>query len=411
MRRRHRDSTSESDFDSESESQRGSRARNSQAANVSAHAGRGHQGLLQLLVAGVRNVLSSPFTVVGIIAGAAVAGPALSWLWGASSATNNLSAGNLPNLGGSPPPPTFDPVQNNGPIVQEPEGPPIPTLEEILASAGYTLAEQAALSGGEAQGTQTSEPSTPCLPRCPDEMVFVAPELGQNGGLPPPSRTRRMLNNGEANNFCSGPPPRVTVRPIRMDRPLFQCRDTETGVPTTSCSLSSSAYSCPAGQELEQCAGAHRGWSEAAASACVRANGLEKDITVVLEGTDRPQEHGAVASSEEQGFDSELSQFCRNDGLEIYSEEQPFMGASEYARDRIQFGSRPEDILGRRSRAQYHAQREAGQRRQDAANNNQEEARTSAKQPHQNGAQSASSSNDQSQEDTPPHKQDTDKAE
>ncbi|MGL5407367.1 MAG: hypothetical protein ACRDAP_01305, partial [Shewanella sp.] len=225
MRRRHRDSTSESDSDSESESQRGSRARNSQAANASAHAGRGHHGLLQLLVVGVRNILRDPLTVAGIIVGAVAAGPMLSWLWGASSAVNNLSVGNLlPNLGGLPPPPVLDPAQNNGPIVQGPEGPSIPTLEEILVNAGYPLGEQAALSGSEPQGEQASLPPTP--PPCSDEIVFIAPELGQNGGLPPPSLTRRMLNNGEANNFCSGPPPRVTVRPIRMDRPLFQCRDT-----------------------------------------------------------------------------------------------------------------------------------------------------------------------------------------
>ncbi|MGL5410076.1 MAG: hypothetical protein ACRDAP_15405, partial [Shewanella sp.] len=366
---------------------------------------------LERMVAGVRNVLESPLTVAGIIAGAAVAVPVLSWLFGGSSSSNSLTSGNLPDFGG-PPPPTLDPTQNNGPILLGPNGPPIPTLEEILANAGYPAQEQAALLNGDGQGEQ-AEPPAP-LPPCPEEVGFVVAESSSSAGTSPspPSQTRAMLNNGDTGNFCSGPVPRVFLLPAAVGQRRFLCRDTETQRQTTSCSINDPAHPCPPGEELEQCTGLRMlNWAQEAAGGCMRACALEKDIVIVLEDTHYPQNAGAAASPQEaELFDAEIQHFC-HEGTEIYSEDTPFVGASDYAQERIQFRSGPEDILGRRHRARYREQREAHPRTQQAEDTAQEEAQTAAQPPNGNEAESNPSSNSPSQEKTQSGKADSDKAE
>ncbi|MGL5410075.1 MAG: hypothetical protein ACRDAP_15400, partial [Shewanella sp.] len=143
----------------------------------------------------MRNVLSSPLTVAAAIVGTVAAGYTLSWLFGGSSSSDSLTSGNLPDIGGPPPPPPLDPTQNNEPILLGPNGPQIPTLEEILANAGYLPEEQAALLNGDGQGEQ-AEPPAP-LPPCPEEVGFVLAESSSSTGTspPPPSQTRAMLNN------------------------------------------------------------------------------------------------------------------------------------------------------------------------------------------------------------------------
>ncbi|MGL5334640.1 MAG: hypothetical protein ACRC9R_00580 [Enterovibrio sp.] len=381
VRRRRRDSGSDSDV----EAQNGGRARHNQAVNRARRAVRGNVAMLQWAVRGVRNVLNSPLTTVSLVVGAIAASYTLSWLFGASGAiNNNLSGGNLPNLGGAPPPPPLHPNQHNGPMLQgNPPPPPIPTLEEILANAGYPPEEQA--------DRQASEPPNP-LPPCPEQIIFITPELGASGGLPPPSQTREKLNNGEAANLCSGPPPRVTVRPIRAGQPRFQCRDTATGMPSTPCTSPDPAQTCPSGEQVEQCAGANAGsWGEATGWTCVNANGLGKDVSIVLENTHGIRETSAPATSSESAeFDNPIGHFCR-ENTEIYSEEPPFEGASGYARDRVQFDATPEDILRQRRRDAYRAQRAAEERaRQTAGQEAQGANAEEAGGPDQDNAQSSS---------------------
>ncbi|MGL5336357.1 MAG: hypothetical protein ACRC9R_09505 [Enterovibrio sp.] len=411
-RRRRRDSAS--DTNSDPDTRNGGRARNNQAANAARRRDGDNNSLLQQVVLGVRNIMGSPLTVAGMIVGAVVTSQALSWLLSASSLNNSLS-GALPDLGGAPPPPPLGPSQENGQAPPPPSGPPIPTLEEILARAGYPPEEQARLQASEqpsAEGEQGATASQEGLPPCPDEVVFITCEYGANGEPPPPSQTREQLTSGEAQNLCSGPQPRVSVRPIPAGRPRFQCRDTATGTPSTPCSSQQPPQPCPPGEQVEQCAGASIGnWGEGAGSACMRANAFGRETTVVLENTHTPQEMGTPpTNSESDRFDQHVDYFCR-ENTEIYSEDPAFDGASAFARDRVQFGSRPEDILRRRNRAEYRAQRaEEARARQNAEqsshsanaeatdNASQEDAQTSAQPPNDDGAQGATSSNEQSQD-------------
>ncbi|MGL5336862.1 MAG: hypothetical protein ACRC9R_12120, partial [Enterovibrio sp.] len=370
-----------SNSDSDSDAQNGNRTRRRRHVTVTIDPTDNHiittnNGLQQRVVTSVRNLISHPVTVaVGVAAASAFTSQLILWLFGGASSTvnNSLSIG-LPNLGGEPPPPPLNPTQNNGPIPQDGPHPHIPTLEEILANAGYPPEEQLTQQGSEpleppstegAQGAE--EPQSEQLPPCPEEAIFIGPMLGA-ARLNQPSQTRQRLTNGEVSDLCSGPAPRVAVQPVAANRPRFQCWDTTTGAATTSCTVTNPAQECPPNQQLEQCAGLRlSGWAEEIGTACVRARELNIDAVIVLEDTPLPQESGAAATTRESDlFDAEIHHHC-NDGNGIYSEEPPFEGASGYARDRVQFDATPEDILRHRRRDAYRAQRAAEERARQTA--------------------------------------------
>ncbi|MGL5337042.1 MAG: hypothetical protein ACRC9R_13070, partial [Enterovibrio sp.] len=305
--------------------------------------------------------------MAGIIAGAITASYTVAWLLGALSSSgttnNNLSGGNLPNLGGAPLPPPLNPTQNNGAIPPEGTPPPIPTLEEILANAGYPPEEQAGQQASEpleqpssegAQGATAPQPDD--RPPCPDEMVFVFPMVGNQDR---PSQTRQALNDGEATKHCSGQPPKISFKAVYVGLSRHQCRDTATQRPTTSCTIPDPAYQCPAGERLEPCSDVRQNaWAEAAGGACLRAQEFGQDTQIILEGTHTLQERGEGATPEEaQAFEADLRQFC-GDGTEIYSEDTPFDGATPWTEERVRFGSTPEDVFRRRQRAEYWARQE-----------------------------------------------------
>ncbi|MGL5335950.1 MAG: hypothetical protein ACRC9R_07365 [Enterovibrio sp.] len=422
VRRRRRDSASDSD----PEAQNDGRARNNQAANGARRAINQNVSILQMAVRGVRNILSSPITVASIVVSAIAASYTISWLFSASGATsNNLSGGDLPNFGGSPPPPPLNPTQNNGPMPQGGAPPSIPTLEEILANAGYTPEEQAEQPANEPlEQSATQEPQGAAapqsdqLPPCPDEIAFIFPMTGNQDK---PSETRKAINNGEVSKHCSGPPPRIVFQPLApTGRPRFQCRDPATQTPTTSCNIADSAHACPAGEQLEQCAGPRQGdWANRAAETCIRGEAMQKETLIVLEETHHPQDSGVAATASEAArFDADINRHC-HENSEIYTEDAPFTGASDNTRDRVQFNSKPEDVFRRRRRAEYRAQQ--AQARQTAeqgaqgasagsANDNaQERAQTSAQPTNRGGAQSTASANDEPQEGAESHNPDGDK--
>ncbi|MGL6176535.1 MAG: hypothetical protein ACRC1U_06030 [Vibrionaceae bacterium] len=289
--------------------------------------------------------MSSPLTLVGIIIGGAAVTFGLSWLFDSNRATNTaLSGGNGPNIGGAPPPPPLNPTQAHEAIPQAPtENAPVPTLEEILVNAGYSQEEQAA------------QTATPELPRCPPDVAFIVPDTPAVA-----SETRTMLNNGATGGLCDGPPPKITFRLVNNDSPRYLCRDRATQIATTGCTISEPEHQCPQEQELTQCRGLQQSdWASEAAWTCVRARALGTNPVIVLEHPDPLHERGLETTESDQAlFEDEIRSYCADD-TEIYSESPPFAGASPFVRDRVQFGARPADILRRRTREEYMAQRAA----------------------------------------------------
>ncbi|MGL6177531.1 MAG: hypothetical protein ACRC1U_11115 [Vibrionaceae bacterium] len=291
--------------------------------------------------------MNSPLTLVGIILGGTAVTLGLSWLLDSNRTANTaLSGGNGPNLGGAPPPPPLNPTQAPEAIPQAPtDSAPVPTIEEILENAGYSQEEQAA------------QAAAPELPPCPPEVLFVLPQNSRD-----PSATRAILNNGATGGLCDGPPPRAIVQPISRRSPRYLCRDQETQRVATGCTIHEADHQCPPEQQLEQCSGLQQSESARAAGwACVRARALDANPVIVLEHPAPPHERGLeTTESDRELFEYELLNYC-DDDIEIYSESAPFTGASPSVRDRVQFGATPEEILRRRTRAEYMAQRAAQQ--------------------------------------------------
>ncbi|MGL4735369.1 MAG: hypothetical protein ACRCWB_09875 [Enterovibrio sp.] len=388
---------------------------------------------------GVRNTLSNPATTVCMIVGAVAASYALSWLFGASGASNGaLTNAPASNFGGTPLPPQLNPSQVNSAAPQAPANScPVPTLTEILRNAGYPQPEQTpardysregarpraarqrhnhsprrgerahrhrAHTAQREQAAQTGQAAaqeSASVPRCPDEIVFVSPRL-QTPLMP--SETQRMLQRDSTEGLCEGSLPRLTLRPVTSLAPRFLCRDTHTQRPATSCTIREQAHSCEQGQDLEQCAGLRLSeWAHSTTAACVRARALEKEITVVLEGTDLLESRGVTLTAQEQAaFDNEIKHFC-GDGVKIYSEDPPFKGISDWAKDRIHFGAKPEDILQGRSsnrNAEPQSARAEQEAAQEAATDNAQDG-TSEPQPEEE--QTSSNNADHGNAKTPEH--------
>ncbi|MGL6176519.1 MAG: hypothetical protein ACRC1U_05945 [Vibrionaceae bacterium] len=322
--------------------------------------------------------MSNPLTLVGIILGGTAVTLGLSWLFDPSRTANTaLSGGNGPNLGGAPLPPPLNPTQAPEAIPQAPtEGAPVPTLEEILENAGYSQEEQAA------------QAAAPELPPCPPEVLFVLPQNSRD-----PSATRTILNNGATGGLCDGPPPRAVVQPISRRSPRYLCRDQESQRITTGCTIHEADHQCPPEQQLEQCSGLQQSESARAAGwACVRARALGSNPVIVLEHPAPPHERGLeTTESDRQLFESELLNYC-DGNTEIYSESAPFTGASQPVRNHVQFGSTPADILRRRTRAEYMAQRAA---QQAAAATEEPAPETAPQETTEDGAQGATNNSQQ----------------
>ncbi|MGL6176553.1 MAG: hypothetical protein ACRC1U_06120, partial [Vibrionaceae bacterium] len=305
------------------------------AAGAAAPAHNDNRSLRERAISSVRNTLSSPATAIGMIVGAAAASYALSWLFGASGAPSGALTNSSSNLGGTPPPPPLNPSQVNSATPQAPANScPVPTLTEILRNAGYPQPEQTptrdylregarpraarqghnhstrregrthrhrahtAQSEQAAQTGQAAAQESASVSRCPDEIVFVSPQP-QTPLMP--SETQRVLQRGSTEGLCEGSLPRLTWRPVTSLAPRFLCRDTHTQRPTTSCTIGDQAHRCDPNQELEQCAGLRLSdWARSTSAACVRAQAFEKEITIVLEGTDWLEDRGITPTAQEQ---------------------------------------------------------------------------------------------------------------
>ncbi|MGL5251155.1 MAG: hypothetical protein ACRC7P_08780, partial [Enterovibrio sp.] len=312
----------------------------------------------------------SPMTVVVTIVGAVAAAATLSWLFGASGSSGNaMTNGNLPDLGGTPPPPPLNRAQMNGGTAQAPAGNcPAPSLENILCNAGYSQEEQRAQlrpRDYEREGARprtarvrgAAQPSAnqqaalrvqegPRLPQCPDEIFVLVPDLPELEGRFQPSQTRGMLNNGNVPNWCEGTPPQASVRPVVGEEHRFRCRDTATGSIVRDCAENGHNHACPPGQALEECPDLRlSAWSSSITSACVKANAFGKKAAIVIEGVNLPQDSGTPPTPEEQtAFNDDIEHLCTKN-MKIYSEDPPFQGASARTRTNVHFRARSRDVF------------------------------------------------------------------